>query len=396
MMKAGNSTREIWVRIKLVLISVMLTLSIIELILAYPLYYLSRDTEYSFYSRPHSIAFFKQDPEIGFVSTPNIKAKGFPDKHPLPNAPRFINYNSIETGSHGFRYKGDLKHPKPIGEIRVFSLGGSTTFGYNSTNEETYPQQLENLIADPGVRVINAGVGSYRSIHLLKLYKHNLRFFEPDILTIYSGWNDFEDSMYSYWRPGDPHGHSNLSQMNIANLPFSELALVWMSGKVYYGLKNYNRVEYASSNPDRIQRYIETAKESRWQTEYESNIQKLIELSKADGVLPVMVIFPSPEFKGAPAQVVKFAETDLHMTGRWEAFVIFLENIRKIQRRLAEKNDIPLIDVNESFEKMNGDYKSKFKLFVDRMHLAPGGNRLIAETMLAPMKKIIAARLSPN
>jgi len=41
------------------------------------------------------------------------------------------------------------------------------------------------------------------------------------------------------------------------------------------------------------------------------------------------------------------------------------------------------------FDLYDNDYKKKFKYFVDRMHLHPEGNRLIAEGMLDPIKKVI-------
>ena len=85
--------------------------------------------------------------------------------------------------------------------------------------------------------------------------------------------------------------------------------------------------------------------------------------------------------------VIKFAEIDINMAGRWDGFVIFLRTIRKIQRDLAMRNDIPLIDANAPFENLNGDYKAKFKIFTDRMHLTPEGNKLLAKILLEPIKK---------
>ena len=391
-MKKKIFKKEIFSRIGLVLSSAVIALGIFELILAYPLYYYYRgNTNFSFYSRPLMHAIFLKDPKIGLVSPPNLNIKGN-STHTTPNAPRASYYNDIVTDEHGFRYKGKLSKPKPSGETRVFSLGGSTTYGSGSPTELTYPQQLETLINKPDIRVINAGLGAFRSIHLLLLYKHKLRSLSPDIITIYSGWNDFEDSMYAYWKPKHPHGHALMTQMKLGSLPFSRSALVWTLGKMYYSSKNFNRLEYVDEHQALSQKYITTANARGWQEEYESNIQGLIDLAKIDGVTPVIIIFPSPEFENAPEEAILFSDKDLNMVGRWEGFVLFLRNIRKIQRELAAKNDIPLIDVNAPFEKMNGDYKEKFKLFKDRMHLTSEGNKLIAETMLEPILKVSEER----
>ena len=111
--------------------------------------------------------------------------------------------------------------------------------GVESSNEMTYPQQLEKMIGDPNVRIINAGVGGYRSIHLLHYYKEVIREFSPDIITIYSGWNDYLDYMESYWKPRDPQMHALLSQIQVYQHPISKFALGFLIMRTYYKLKDY-------------------------------------------------------------------------------------------------------------------------------------------------------------
>ena len=114
----------------------------------------------------------------------------------------------------------------------------------------------------------------------------------------------------------------------------------------------------------------------------------MISIAKSDGVVPVLIIFPSPVYENAPPEAKIYAATDISLKGTWEAFVIALGHIRRNLRELAEENNIPIIDVNSSFEKLNDNYKGKFELFIDSMHLTPKGNKLIAETMLKPIKII--------
>ena len=142
----------------------------------------------------------------------------------------------LQTNKYGFRYSNELTKTKPVGEIRVFSPGGSTTQGSESSNKMTYPQQLEKMIGDPTVRIINAGVGGYRSIHLLHYYKEVIREFSPDIITIYSGWNDYEDYKMSYWKPHNPLGHTLLSQFEVTQNPITRFALGHLTLKYYYRL----------------------------------------------------------------------------------------------------------------------------------------------------------------
>ena len=366
----------------------ILALAVCEFMLAVPIYYFVKKNGHTFYSRPHLKGLFEEDPKIGFVQTPNLNIKR-PKVNTVPNAPRVITWYDVQTDKNGFRYKRDLPLPKPEGEIRIFSLGGSTTLGGESSNEGTYPQQLENKIHDPKTKVINAGSGGYRSIHLFLLYKYKIRNLDPDIITIYSGWNDYEESMFSYWEPDNPFVHSLSSQMRLAKIPLGDFALVWGAGKLYNRLKDYDRTVETGSNETAGKKYIRVADETGWQEEYRKNIQNLISLAKSENVVPVIIVFPAPEFEGAPQEVKDFANLDLNMAGRWDGVIKFLSNIRKIQRDLAQSNNVPLIDVNAEFEKFNGDYKNKFKFFTDKMHLTPKGNKLIAEAMLQPIRNII-------
>jgi lysophospholipase L1-like esterase len=380
---------DLWKKLLLAGSSVCLTIVAIELLLAYPVYQFYRGGGYSFYDRPHWHKVFLADPDVGYVLSPNLNIE-MDVKPEVPTAPRKIAIFDFQTDKNGFRISEDLDmqrtDPK---EIRVFALGGSTTAGSAVANNFTYPQQLEDLFDDPQIRVVNAGAGGYRSIHLASLYKAKVRKFEPDVLLIYSGWNDYEDSLYAYWRPQDPHGHVFLSQMKMKKIPFSDFAIPWLLGKSYYSLMNYNRLELAKYSPEYLARYMSSANSNKWQEEYVTNIQRLIDMAKADDVVPVLILFPSPHFYNASEVVKKYAREDLDDAGRWDAFVVALKSVRKHIHSLADSNDVPLVDVNSAFEKYNDNYKEKFLLFTDRMHPTKEGNKLIAEVLFEPISKVI-------
>ncbi|MBK50001.1 MAG: hypothetical protein CL768_03070 [Chloroflexi bacterium] len=373
-------------KIGLVFAGIFLALIICEFLLAVPIYYFVRGTGDTFYSRQHMGWYFFEDPLVGFLSAPNLKKYKKNPLHTFPNAYEKPYY--FETDSYGFRNLNELNDNKSSDEIRIFCLGGSTTVGAESPYEFTYPQLLEGLVNDQKINIINAGVGGYRSIHLLKFYQKVIRNFEPDIITIYSGWNDYEDSMFSYWQPKNPHAHVFVTQMRLTQIPFSQFALVWGAGKLYYHFKNFNRVG-DSRGANWKEKYISGANDLSWQNEYRENIQELILSAKSDGVIPIIILFPAPYFKDAPPEAKLWANEFLDMARRWDGFLIFMDNIRKIQMDLAQKNQVPLIDVKPRFDLYDNDYKKKFKYFVDRMHLHPEGNRLIAEVMLDPIKKVI-------
>lgn len=362
-----------------------------EFILAYPVYMFYRGYNSSFYSRPNASFFFIPDPDVGYVSSPNLNIKRR-KSFVTPNAPRFDGFFDVQTNRYGFRYSDDLEKLKPTGEVRVFCLGGSTTYGKGSPNNGTYPQQIEDILGDPKLRVINAGVNSYRSIHLLHFYKSVIRNFDPDIITIYSGWNDYTEYLNGYgdyWKPRDPFSHDFRGSFNLFSSFANRFALGNVLIKAYYNLTKDKVVQNKNN-------YLVGASETAWQEEYKTNMRELIQLAKSDGVSLIIIIFPSPQFDDAPMEAKEFADKDLVMSGNWDAYTLFLKTIRKIQRDLSVEHNIPLIDANSPFSKMNQDYKKKFSYFTDPMHLTPEGNTLVAREMAPALKNIISTKAAKN
>lgn len=78
--------------------------------------------------------------------------------------------------------------------IRIFSLGGSTTYGHPYNNKASYNAWLQaNLdLANPehSWEVINCGGISYASYRLANLTEELVRY-EPDVLVVYTGHNEF-------------------------------------------------------------------------------------------------------------------------------------------------------------------------------------------------------------
>jgi tetratricopeptide (TPR) repeat protein len=83
---------------------------------------------------------------------------------------------------------------KPEGTYRIFTLGGSTTYGHPWRDPVSYGGWLRELlpVADPSRKweVINAGGISYASYREAKLVEEIARY-EPDLIVVYSGHNEF-------------------------------------------------------------------------------------------------------------------------------------------------------------------------------------------------------------
>jgi lysophospholipase L1-like esterase len=90
----------------------------------------------------------------------------------------------------GLRAAEELPAIRPAGEFRVLALGDSCTF---LGEPRPWTDLLaERLAATSGgaVRVLNAGVPAYTSLQGRRLLESRVDELQPDVVTIYFGWND--------------------------------------------------------------------------------------------------------------------------------------------------------------------------------------------------------------
>ncbi len=107
-----------------------------------------------------------------------------------PYQSRFVNIDP-----RGFRRIGNqAPWPPPNDQFTVFVFGGSTTYGYGISDEETIPSHLQDLISKTysrPVNVFNFGRGSYMSIQERVLFeKLLLHGYIPDLAIFIDGLND--------------------------------------------------------------------------------------------------------------------------------------------------------------------------------------------------------------
>lgn len=97
---------------------------------------------------------------------------------------------TIKTNSLGYRMD-EFPIEKPEGEYRILLLGDSTTFGFGVEMNESFPEQLEKMLAqNPGIKnkkiqVINAGFADGKSPDSYYLYlKEKGLKLNPDLVIV--------------------------------------------------------------------------------------------------------------------------------------------------------------------------------------------------------------------
>ena len=125
------------------------------------------------------------DPYVGFASSIPLfvedEASGGTDLVTAPNRTRWFNPQRFPK-------------VKPKDTYRIFTLGGSTTYGRPYSDNVSFSGWLREILpaADPSKQweVINAGGISYASYRVAVLMQE-LTAYEPDLFVIYTGHNEF-------------------------------------------------------------------------------------------------------------------------------------------------------------------------------------------------------------
>lgn len=122
-----------------------------------------------------------KDPFVGFASNVPLFVRDGDRMKTASNRRDFFNAQSFSAA-------------KAPGTVRIFCLGGSTTYGRPYDDATSFCGWLRELLpeADPSKRweVINAGGVSYASYRVAHLMEE-LVGYEPDLFIVYTGHNEF-------------------------------------------------------------------------------------------------------------------------------------------------------------------------------------------------------------
>ena len=150
-----------------------------------------------------------------------------------PDRPRLLvpdyRAETVNVDSMGFRGQG-FEVPKPEGTYRIVVLGGSAAFGAGVPDEMTIPAYLEaGLDYFPyRVEVINAGVPGGTSFGELWRALNQLPKVGPDLVVVYSGYND---SLARHDNPGIAH-FAHMRELGEASAPeLDPLREAWRATK---------------------------------------------------------------------------------------------------------------------------------------------------------------------
>ncbi|MCF7907349.1 MAG: hypothetical protein K9L86_00510 [Candidatus Omnitrophica bacterium] len=176
--------------------------------------------------------------------------------------------------------------------VRVICLGASPTFGWAVEGEDSYPDQLENMLnhnpkGKKIYEVINAGVIGYSSYQGLLFLKNELLRFDPDIITIAYGVNDMDKHRF-YRSNGKmdkelyPKNRSSVFLENIFNN--SKLVRVCRDFVLY--LKGY-RKDFSGIKGSTFSDSVRVSPQ-----DYKNNLDEILKIAKKKGIKIIFIKMP--------------------------------------------------------------------------------------------------------
>jgi lysophospholipase L1-like esterase len=300
----------------------------------------------------------------------------------------------VTINSHGFRGK-DFEQKKRPGVIRVITLGSSSTFGFRSRDDQTYPIYLQQMLNDAlpaivaarragdpvaGFEVINMGVPHLTSDQIVSLFMNEGLELEPDFVTFYEGINDA-----AWKRPPDTTTEKTkqaVKAVPLANEVFRamryRLLSVALIGTLISKYKSdYTEADIAGFRDGRKERFIANLQSIR-EACHRRNIGFIVANQQATAMER------QPGIQGLRYEAEQSALREKlakngHLTAG-EVYFLMHKELMDAEREWASMNGVPYADVIDAMD-LNRQY------LVTWVHLNAAGNRVVASVLAREILK---------
>ncbi|HSE85708.1 MAG TPA: GDSL-type esterase/lipase family protein [Candidatus Binatia bacterium] len=289
--------------------------------------------------------------------------------------------------SLGFRGP-EFQPAKPPGVFRIICMGESSTFGYRNTDTGTYPFFLESILSNDfrasRIEVINAGFPYYNTGSILSLLQEDLLNYRPDLLTLYSAFND------TAWP-------LEVSPVNRAFFWIQEHSAIYLAIKDSLHTDTlYSKVVakmIRKITPERVD-YTQFNKDLEQVTlRYRKNVQTIVRLAKANAILIILIKQPmttEDTQRRIPAPYEREYQTIMEKFRRG-AFLLprallIVKHHRLIEEleKIAKEEQVPVVD---NIAIVDQDRRR----LASWVHLTEEANLRLAEALTAQIKPYLVA-----
>ena len=281
----------------------------------------------------------------------------------------------IRINSKGF-VGAEFEDAKPAGIHRIFAVGDSCTFGGDW--DDSYSVFLERMLNAGSRRfeVINAGIEGYDSEFALGRIRDDILKYDPDLVTIYIGWND-------------------LMKMSPGNMS-STGRVTWLGAALNdsYLYKALSKVMFYYIRPLLMPPGL-SREESEFHVfdhfvpvTYEENVAAMVSLLRERHVRVLLLTRPTVLTRNMSPQDLKAQHVFFPYFPEAYSVPRLLSlhtAYNKSIKRLAARLQVPVVDLDEEF-----DRRDKRRLFWDTMHPSREGHKLIAEVLAPRVRGLLA------
>jgi lysophospholipase L1-like esterase len=264
---------------------------------------------------------------------------------------------------------------KPDTAYRIMTMGGSNCYGDGlDRNDQTFSALLEECLRGHSqsktVEVLNAGVKGFNLFQLSKLFEHYALAYRPDMLILYININDSMQDFgpYTYkelWQMKQEGRWNEVEDTIARNNPGTpQRSWIDKTQKMLQPFRLYNLLvrKISRSRSEELRPFaegFETIKEVNPAEDYRENLQTMIRLCKENRIELIL----------ADAFKVDY------IFGK-----SYRENIvRAIMKEEAEKNQVPLVLINDDFHKRPD--KASLVFAHDTIHINRKGHQAVADSL---------------
>jgi tetratricopeptide (TPR) repeat protein len=236
-----------------------------------------------------------EDPYVGFQSTLRLFERD-PDAGVYRTATNKLALFNPQT----------FAIDKPAGGLRVFTVGGSTTYGRPFDDGTSFTGWLREYLAaaapDRPWEVVNAGGISYASYRVAKLMEE-LAGYEPDLFVIYSGNNEFLEKRTYGKLLEEP------AAMTFGRMALQRLRLWGLGTRALRAVKRRSQSRYEL--PGEVEELLDSSagldyysRDARFQRQviehFRLNLARMVEIARGAGAEVILVTVPVNEKDFAP------------------------------------------------------------------------------------------------
>ncbi|MBN1384110.1 MAG: hypothetical protein JW983_04405 [Elusimicrobia bacterium] len=273
--------------------------------------------------------------------------------------------------------------------FRIVVTGGSAAFGLGASSiENSFPAQLGkylcNRFPDKKIEVLNGAVESFDSSSEILLYLRFLHKLKPDMILMFSGFNDMGKAVLSQLSSRPYKEVEKLKKIRYVNsLDTSKIAklLVYsISMKIHGTMLHISRIYeiftnfFGNLNPDEIEVMKETVDYRFKGAVTEINtfldvVHTFHSISQEHGMKFLLVVQPIRMCGTKIQKIPRMSWSDRAVRN------LYFRHFKPSLQSLAKKDNFAMLDLNSEFT----DYLIQNDGFIDSCHLNDKGYSLSAK-----------------